>query len=401
MITVFKHRFVAIPLLVGFMGMLSACSSSEEQVTNPETEVASGKNSIEGMSEDTLDLSAYPLNDEEMSEFTYNYGAAVDDGYYFIATDILYFYDMNSEMCVPVCNRPNCTHDNSDCTAYLIGTADTSYESNNVIYEDGYLYTTLADTAEGEVKLCQIAADGSARNDDYMTLYRIAKEGESGTYSFGYPEFCIHRGYVYFTYMDEAVPKIRRMELGSDKTEVIYETSGIRPSLYRFRFNGDYLFFQSGNFTDDSCLEIEGGVFAYNTVNGEIRFIKNGAISYYTISNDNLYYYDYEDMSICQKSLSDGSEYVILENFENIPFRVVGDVIYIWDEISTLTAYDLKGSELVSITDGNIEDCFFGDKRNFIGYASEEDPGRGNKRVMHLLNLDEFLQGDGAWDKIN
>lgn len=392
-----KKEIVFLLFFVLLAVTLSACSDTYDSVadTESESEVPTGENSIEVYSEECLDLSFYATDDEEMSEFIWNHCAASDDGYYYFSDGFLYFYDLNAKFSVPVCNRADCTHSGDDCNASFEERYEYGYDYNTLIYADGYLYTTVAFESDGNINLCRIAIDGSARDDNYMTLYKVAAAGDDGSFSITYPKICIHRGYIYFSDMEESVPKIRRMKLGGDESEIIYETSGLRPSLYRIKYSGDYLFFQSGNFIDDDYLKINAGIFSYNTVSGEIVLIKSGAISTYAVSDDYIYYYD--DSAIYKKSLSDGTETKIVSGADNTPIHVVDDTLYIWDEESTLTAYDLNGNELASISDDELSDCYFGDDKNFLAGIFDADVDT----IYLILNLDDFLQGKGEWLRIS
>lgn len=58
-----------------------------------------------------------------------------------------------------------------------------------------------------------------------MTLYRLEVNDDETP---GYPEICIHRGYVYYVIPFQSTMKLQRMKLGSKEAETVYEMTGDR-----------------------------------------------------------------------------------------------------------------------------------------------------------------------------
>ena len=78
------------------------------------------------------------------------------------------YADNGSNQWVKLCGRPDCTHDNTDCNAYIPNCSKLSYYN-------GYLYAMLGDGSEQESKLIRMDPDGSNRVD-VLDLLGFAKE---------------------------------------------------------------------------------------------------------------------------------------------------------------------------------------------------------------------------------
>lgn len=133
------------------------------------------------VSKDTLQELKLPINNsktdekikEEMilisTENTSNY----KNGYFYINRDnnkIMYF-DYNSKKEVYLCNKPNCKHDNEDCSAYLkIG------QNNELFYYNDYLYFINAEAAGN---IISVDFDGNRKDNkgNPATIYRMNLDG--------------------------------------------------------------------------------------------------------------------------------------------------------------------------------------------------------------------------------
>lgn len=78
------------------------------------------------------------------------------------------YADDGSDQWVKLCGRPDCTHDNTDCNAYV-------HNCSKISYYDGYLYAMLGDGSEQESKLIRMDPDGSNRIE-VLDLLAFAKE---------------------------------------------------------------------------------------------------------------------------------------------------------------------------------------------------------------------------------
>ena len=89
-------------------------------------------------------------------------------GYYFIQTidgiSKIAFFDETTQEAVPVCAKPECTHSDNTCNAYLCDMKQTGsalYLTDTIYCYNGYLYLIQCEGGMG--KLVRIHTDGSAR----------------------------------------------------------------------------------------------------------------------------------------------------------------------------------------------------------------------------------------------
>ena len=91
----------------------------------------------------------YQINEEQSDnnnpfpDYVYNqekeqgvYGqsdmAIAENGYYYVIDNVLYFYNINSDVNMPLCSKVNCNHDGETCDAYVSGinTENGTFECN-------------------------------------------------------------------------------------------------------------------------------------------------------------------------------------------------------------------------------------------------------------------------------
>ena len=184
------------------------------------------------------------------------------------------------------------------------------------------------------------------------------------------------------------------MKLGSDEAEIVYETGGERPNLYRMLPYGDYLFFQTGNYTDDTITESVGGIMAYNINTGEIMLVKKEAISSYGINSWIIYYYQNSEndieldkntkkkKKICHletSSTSDlyGEKYMYTHSFEN-------DIV---------SVYSYDGKMIGTIKDDSLVSCYFGDDKYLLAVYKLSL----TESVNAIISVDDIIAGKGKW----
>lgn len=66
------------------------------------------------------------------------------------------YMDHGSDTIIPLCGRPDCSHDDPDCNAYVDG-------GSQLTYYDGYLYVMSGDGSEEKAELLRMDPDGSNR----------------------------------------------------------------------------------------------------------------------------------------------------------------------------------------------------------------------------------------------
>lgn len=386
-------------------------SKTTKETEDVKKEDANVKN--ENLKEEKLDLNNYSLEYKEgtdfQSFFLWNYAAKSENGYYFWDNGreptAVMFYDNTSKVTIPLCNLPNCKHGkdgNYDtCNAYFNKnwwSDQDAFFTMDIQYYEGNLYITGRDT-NSNVNLYKVAKDGSTREIS-CKLYKYEEsisEVEGFQQGGTSPGVCIHRGYAYCINNDESIPRIRKVKLNSkEEPQVVYETSGIRPNLYRMEGYGDYIFFQTGNFTDESCVNVEGGIYAYNTVTETISLVKKDAISSYIIQDTMLYYST--DTTVNRYDLSSQKDEVFAEVKEAYP-TVMADnkYIYITDDSGKSTVYDKEKTKICTITSSKTMECIYGDDAYLFAKEYDED---GNV-MLEVIDKSDLKSGKVEWKRLN
>lgn len=380
----------------------SSSGSEEKNADTGKAGTVDDSRLVSGMQEEKLDLSKYGLGyvaaTDAQPEYLWTSVARAENGYYMwenSSTDRrLMYFDAASKSYIPLCNKPNCSHDSESCNAFFNsnGEGEVDYLRSYIQYYDGCVYVAGHDE-EGYVYLYKAAPDGSAC-EKYMTLYKAdlssAKAEGENVKEFHSPNICIHRGYVYFIIGHESRLRLRRMKLGGDDVEIVFENAGSRPSLYRMQAYGDYLFFQSGNFIDDDCVDIEAGIFALNVNTAKVQMVKKDAVSGFTVADGSLYYTTASGIN--RYSLEKQEDTNVVDTGVRGDVAVHGEFIYFFcDDTYTLSQYDSEGKLLNKVTDADFDACLMGDADCFFASGS----GKAG-----ILSVKELSKGTAKWTSL-
>ncbi len=113
------------------------------------------------------------------------------DGYYFLVSDHLYYYNTAMEQAIPVCGKADCSHSGEDCHAYM------GPFVSEINYYDHKLYYIASERKEAEgvegYFLWSVSEDGSQR-EKVAQILTIEEEDDGVMF-----ELCVHRGYAYFS----------------------------------------------------------------------------------------------------------------------------------------------------------------------------------------------------------
>ena len=284
----------------------------------------------------------FSYNEKTDSSVGYEWGYMSEshDGYYVSLQNNLKFLDSKLENCVPLCSNPDCTHNTEECVSYIDRNGISL--SSSVYYNDGYVYETGVEKVENtgcDINLYRLKDDGTSF-EKYMTLYRLEVNDDETP---GYPEICIHRGYVYYVIPFQSTMKLQRMKLGSKEAETVYEMTGDRQNLYRIKAYGNHIFFQAGNFLADN-IDINASIFSYDIDTGKVEKVVENAVSYYGIGINRLYYsldggvqvYDFEKKT---------SEEFIGKIYEEQSMLVSDKYVTVYDK-SNMQVYDFTGKKV-------------------------------------------------------
>ena len=332
-----KKRTLAALAAVGLL--LCGCSGKNNNDNNTKNDI---DNNVDNNVNYVVGDYDFSYNEKTDSPVGYEWGDMSEshDGYYVPILGNIKFLDSKLENCVPLCSNPDCTHNTEECVSY-IGRNGISL-SSSVYYNDGYVYETGVEKVENtgcDINLYRLKDDGTSF-EKYMTLYRLEVNDDETP---GYPEICIHRGYVYYVIPFQSTMKLQRMKLGSKEAETVYEMTGDRQNLYRIRAYGNHIFFQAGNFSADN-IDINASIFSYDIDTGKVEKVVENAVSYYGIGINRLYYsldggvqvYDFEKKT---------SEEFIGKIYEEQSMLVSDKYVTVYDK-SNMQVYDFTGKKV-------------------------------------------------------
>ncbi len=332
-----KKRTLAALAAVGLL--LCGCSGKNNNDNNTKNDI---DNNVDNNVNYVVGDYDFSYNEKTDSPVGYEWGDMSEshDGYYVPILGNIKFLDSKLENCVPLCSNPDCTHNTEECVSYIYRNGITL--SSSVYYNDGYVYETGVEEVENtgcDINLYRLKDDGTSF-EKYMTLYRLEVNDDETP---GYPEICIHRGYVYYVIPFQSTMKLQRMKLGSKEAETVYEMTGDRQNLYRIKAYGNHIFFQAGNFSADN-IDINASIFSYDIDTGKVEKVVENAVSYYGIGINRLYYsldggvqvYDFEKKT---------SEEFIGKIYEEQSMLVSDKYVTVYDK-SNMQVYDFTGKKV-------------------------------------------------------
>ncbi len=204
-----------------------------------------------------------------------NFAVSGDKGYYFFCSNLFVFWDGNPEhVAMPICDRADCSHDQSKCPAYV----STSQEAK-IFYYNGSLYVfggaKQHDPVTQEVgyPLWKIAADGSSKE-----IAMVAKE-EPYSYT-------IFKGVVYYEIQTEDVNgkmvcSVWSQPLDGGEEKEIFHSQYQNGGLAMIQGIGDLLYFKESGIDmsidledpelDFENLDLNQVLYTYNPKTEELR----------------------------------------------------------------------------------------------------------------------------------
>ncbi|MCR5636225.1 MAG: hypothetical protein K6F76_03475 [Clostridiales bacterium] len=176
-----------------------------------------------------------------------------EDGYYFTEDgwNFLYYFDKESKKVVPVCNMPNCDHNNNSCNAYL---GDIRHYSG-LWYYDENIY--VIGFSNGIMGLYQISKDGSTRKRSCDFL-------ETGNeYSI---ITTVHRGFAYFSInRGDNKAQVYQVELKENaKPKLIFEFEGIDACVDFVRGYNENIYIAVSSYDDKSYEASTNSLYSYS-----------------------------------------------------------------------------------------------------------------------------------------
>ncbi len=316
----------------------------------------------------------------------------VDDGYYFISGSMLFYYDTEKQEAYPVCDKANCNHSDSDCTAYLsplkFYPGMSIYYYNNALYLLGHEDDGLS---HQQVYMYQISLD-SFKQKKAAYLF----DGTSGI-----SVVCtIHRGYIYFAngsgQMEETTAELYRVKLGDtseNSAEKIFEFKAIGADIASLSAYGNNLFFNTCSFEDEQGNGNKSVLNYINIHTLETKQIPERKYSHFADKNSVYYFSDENTVSRYDLNSNEsepfcsinGPCYISADNnyvyFDNLQSIIVGRTK---KEDRKIFVYDKEGNFVTEITPKNQkDDCYFGGddimifKEVIAGELIESDGAKG------------------------
>lgn len=335
--------------------------------------------------------------------------AKADNGYYFLSDSKLFHYDVKDKEAYPVCDKANCIHNNSDCTAYL--SPLQFYPGMDLYYYDNSLY------------LIGHEDDGPSRQQVYM--YQISLDNfkrKKAAYLFdgtnGISMVCIlHRGYVYFTndsrQMKETTAELYRVKLGNTKensAEKIFEFKATGADIASLSAYGNKVFFCTSSYGDTQGNGYETILNYIDIHTLKVEQIPERKYSHFA-EKSNVYYCKDENtinyFNLITKTneffcnvqgpcyISGDNNYVYLDNLQSI---YIGKT----DENDRkIFVYDKSGNFVTEITPKNPkDDCYFGGddfmifKESIVGETITEGSADNSAKGYYVLDKSQLTSSD-------
>ena len=384
-----KKKIITIVLIGSFF--LCGCGSTLDEADNSETKI--------NLNIKCEDLASVDEKDAEAWMDTPSNVCSVDDGAYIAqgldTGDFLYYYDYDAKKYTKVCNKPECSHSDETCNAFLPGAmvGDGELYDTSLIqkYDDAIYIGGLDDK-----KACiyKVTCDGSERGkviDLFDAEISTSKDGGATFAEYNSFKFCIHRGYVYYSIDNGQNSSLFRKKLdGSSKSEETIVSIDEQNDVYRLEPYGRYVFFQKGKYNEDYS-DITTTLYAYDTEKNEVVDVKDDIINVYVIRDDKLYY-EVVGEGIYEYSLKDGTESLVVSTKDACYNIYKTADKYITMSMEGLRVYDENGNEIYHIGQDECRELKYVSDSRLITGAMNED-GR-----MEYTFVNNVQDDPDQWD---
>lgn len=214
-----------------------------------------------------------------------------EDGYYFCSgpsLSYLYFYDNKTGLSVPLCNKPNCLHENetdvykiADCDAFIYNAKYLKYYMNDLYF----LSVEEDEKKEFRESIYKVSKDGTSHRRIYISKEMISN-------------FQIHRGSIFFSASDAPILrgigennistyKLFQFELNKlgASPVLIAEESGVNADIGDIICYGNNIYYETQHQQDTKTLY---SVSKYNILTKDKKVIVEDCFPQFTIFNDKL-----------------------------------------------------------------------------------------------------------------
>ena len=335
--------------------LLAGCSGSEIYVNTEQNAVSYVENE---------DYQGF-LDQNSMSAF-----AKAENGYYFFNNMHLYFFDTEKKEAYLVCSKANCEHDTDSCTALF---SIFNFYPFQLEYYGNSLYV--------------LGWEEEGNNLRHNYIYEISLDNykrKKAAYLFDSAgldlfSFMIHRGYVYYLKggagdLKETTSYLYRVKLGNtnekEKSEVIYEFSGIGASISNFSASGNNIIVLKAVYGDTEGNNYETSYDLIDIHSLESRNIV-GNEAYSLFAEGEYAFYEKGENTVNRINLNtkeeaffcniDGPAYISADS--NYIYFDNRQKMYIDESFDDrkIFVFDKSGNYVTEITPRNPkDDCYFG-----------------------------------------
>lgn len=340
--------------------------------------------------------------------------AESEEAYYFLHDQYLYSKDKKTGKCIPLCNKPDCTHNeqamnsdgSSNCNAFFSNILSLAYYQGNL-----YIFST-------DQAIYEMDASGSTRKE----LLHLEENASCAM---------VHRGYLYLSFTDflsspeeyreEAIKDMGyrieryRLDRWDGKPEIVYEKKGEYGQINTLFAYGNRVYIVGGE--GDSAV-------SYNILDRSVSTMPPGTNSYMALSDEKLIYFEPIEGYTGEESLEElfemdkSTRAVIADREGNIEKeteipgtysgiygygdRIAGDNSWnIYDgglseEDRGVRFYDQDGKFIGEIKTGNGRMPSLGMNEDYFFYMKSSENGEGTELwAIDLHRLDDSnLEGE-------
>jgi hypothetical protein len=315
------------------------------------------------------------------------------NGYYYMSdagTPIvrLMYFDSATQESVVLCAKPECTHTDKTCNAYIIDNSQQNVEgylTDTIYYYNDYIYVIKIEAGMG--KLVRINPDGSERkvigdlfaNSNVSSISLVF----DGNYAYAYDD----TGHV--GQSQEAEETIKKISLDTGTGETVFTYSGVSAAIIRGRSFGGKMYFIIREYELDKTTMVQKmdykGLYEYDYSTGDTRkVIDENICDYYIDSDIQCIYYFVDGEGLYKYTQSNGSSMIYAAHEKLVSCRMSfdGQYIYLYNVSmgSTTNAMarvkpacyilDKDGNEVNSIEcSGTV---YFGDEHYFFAGSGNE-----------------------------
>ena len=347
-----------------------------------------------------------------------------EKGFYFgdPSDGMLYYYDYKVKKAIPVCSKPDCSHQtptsggdeayNADdqpeeefnsqtsvCDAYI------GRSVGNMTIVNNRLYYCMSSSEGGVVKrsICSVSMDGSDHRTDIKDYVAINYNS--------IPSFDHFTGkYLFFsTNADVHKSEVSVINLTTKEKSILYTFDSDNYYADVPTIHQDFIYYV--RWTMDGSLN--GSLFRYSLKTKETKELYTGVIVGYTFVNDQIYYSD--EKSICKMSLNGENQTPVFDAPGRLALRYDGQYLYLDDaEFAGVGKTDFKPVQVVKL-DGTLVDSIervgmpiYGDQNIFflaysykgsisgrLGYMKKSEIGQ--KHFFYDLVTGEEIDEDKLW----